>query len=542
MTAPSLVVIGIIDDGLAFAHQRFRRGKGTRVEYLWNQLLPGGPGVHLRKSVATTVPPIDTLLATCEHAGLVDEDELYCLSRQIDYRQSGHKPAAWRVSHGTLAMDLACGDDPASVQNDRPIVCVQLPVATTADTSGGTLKAQVMEALAFIVRSANQIAADRGLAPPPIVVNLSYGIFAGPHDGSGLLEAAIDDLIMAREAADNAALRVVLPSGNSYLSRCHARFSINAGRKKELHWRVQPDDRTESWLEIWLPPGLAGQQPAVSVEVITPSGLASGEIAQGMECPLTAGGSVIGRVANYGPGRGTNNRGRITIHLAPTASDDGAVAVAPPGRWRVVLKNKGANSVRPIDAWIQRDDNPYGYPRRGRQSRFDDPKYRRFSVHGREIERDADDDPAAYVKRGGTISAIATGSKTIVIGGYRRRDGHPANYSAGGPLLPAGRNPDAMAVSDDSVACRGVMAAGSRSSSTVAMYGTSVAAPIVARFIAEELLAGRRGDRQAVHDLAQALEAGAPWAEPTPPPERAGGGRLLFQPVAPVLPVRRVDE
>src|SRR5262245_60456300 len=253
MTNP-LVVIGVIDDGLAFAHERFRKGNGTRIEYFWNQLVPGGTGVYLRKSIPTTVPPIDTLLGTCRHAGLVDEDEVYTKSRQIDYAQSGHKPAAWRVSHGTLAMDLAAGDDPASVQDDRPIVCVQLPVATTADTSGGTLSAQVRLALDYIIASANQIAADRGLPPPPIVVNLTYGIFAAPHDGSGLLEAAIDDFIVAREAADNAALRVVLPSGNSNLLRCHARVSINSGGKKELDWRLQPDDRTESWIEVWLPP------------------------------------------------------------------------------------------------------------------------------------------------------------------------------------------------------------------------------------------------------------------------------------------------
>jgi hypothetical protein len=204
--------------------------------------------------------------------------------------------------------------------------------------------------------------------------------------------------------------------------------------------------------------------------------------------------------------------------------------------------------VRSIHAWIQRDDNPYGYPRRGRQSRFDDPKYRRFNVYGREIERDEDDDPAAYVKRDNTISAIATGTRTIVIGGYRRKDGHPAKYSAGGTLFPPGRTPpspngpDAMAVGDDSVACRGVMGAGSRSNSTVAMYGTSVAAPIVTRFIAEELLAGRPGDRQAVYDLAQSIEALGPWLEPTPPAKRGGGGRLLFHAIAPVWPVRRVDE
>ena len=49
-------------------------------------------------------------------------------------------------------------------------------------------------------------------------------------------------------------LRVVLPSGNSYLARIHAQLSFAAGPPtRNLQWRVQPDDRTPSFLEIWLP-------------------------------------------------------------------------------------------------------------------------------------------------------------------------------------------------------------------------------------------------------------------------------------------------
>jgi hypothetical protein len=313
-----------------------------------------------------------------------------------------------------------------------------------------------------------------------------------------------------------------------------------------LHWRVQPDDRTESMLEVWMPS--VAPQPNIPVEVISPAGQTSTVIAPGMWNNLTSGTNVIGRVANYLPGI-PHNRCRIFINLAPTASNDGPIPVAPSGLWSVVLRNAGARPVRDIHAWIQRDDSPYGYPRRGRQSYFDDPNYHRFNVFGREIERDQDDSPAAYVRRDGSISGMATGRQPIVIGGYRRsRDGHPLKYSAGGPLIAPGRyppssdGPDAMAASEDSIGCHGVMAAGSRSGAAVAMRGTSLAAAIVTRIVATDLLAGQLADRQAVYNRAQADEGTAPqWLEPVPSPERGGGGRLRTAPVAPLPPIRRVD-
>jgi subtilisin family serine protease len=116
-----------------------------------------------------------------------------------------------------------------------------------------------------------------------------------------------------------------------------------------------------------------------------------------------------------------------------------------------------------------------------------------------------------------------------------------APYSAGGPVTqpvlppPLDRiGPDAVAPSDDSLAHDGVLAAGSRSGSVVAMNGTSVAAPQVARLIADELSAGRPGDRAAVQALAAASDATLPPLPPPPPNERYGAGRLLLPPVVPL--------
>ncbi len=185
------VVIGIVDDGIAFAHERFRKIVNaipvSRVEYWWLQdgTLHGNVpfGCELLKA------EIDQLLTTCTHAGAVDEDELYQRAGLNDFQLEGHKSAAWRAAHGTHVMDLAGGFDPDPPFDNRPIVCVQLPIRVTADTSGASLFPYVPLAMTYIVNRALQIGVSR------VVINLSYGRIAGPHDGTSPLEDAIETLV-----------------------------------------------------------------------------------------------------------------------------------------------------------------------------------------------------------------------------------------------------------------------------------------------------------------------------------------------------------
>jgi hypothetical protein len=176
----------------------------------------------------------------------------------------------------------------------------------------------------------------------------------------------------------------------------------------------------------------------------------------------------------------------ILVVVAPTVTLTSPSRAAPSGTWLVRVTNNGSALVENVDAWIQRDDFTQELP--GRQSRFGDRNYVRLDTAGREIETD-EGHPESYVKRTGTISGIATGKLTHVVGGYRRRDGKEVRYSGRGlgASSEAGgshRIPKYLAVSDDSIACPGVLAAGARSGSVIAMSGTSVAAPQATRLIA----------------------------------------------------------
>jgi hypothetical protein len=208
-----------------------------------------------------------------------------------------------------------------------------------------------------------------------------------------------------------------------------------------------------------------------------------------------------GMVASCPP----SGRGVFLIAVNPSAvleQGEGATPVAPFGIWRLKLRDISLEPDEYVNAWIQRDDAPYGYPTVGRQSYFDDPAYQRFDLGGREIEVD---DGSSVVKRSRAFNAIATGERTVVIGGVLRRELRPAKYSAGGPVeqqfgskQPYRTGPEALAISDDSVVLEGTLAAGTRSGSVGAMNGTSVAAPLITRWIVEQLAAGQKGDRSAV--------------------------------------------
>lgn len=531
-SVPPEVVTGVIDDGIAFAHDRFLSRDGddgtTRIEYLWDQQLatglPSGWGYGTELDKRSKPAGIDQRMADSRHAGQVDEDEVYRKTGHVDHARPGHKPLALRMAHGAHVMDLACNAGLKPHAGQRPIIAVQLPSATVEDTSGATLTPQVILGLLYILDRAAAVASQLQTGPLPVVVNLSYGMIAGPHDGASLLEWAMDWLI------DNCdpPLRIVLPAGNNHLSRCHAHFSLDPGQSLTLQWRVLPDDWTESYLEIWLPAHADASQ--VRVTITAPDGSVSSAIAPGGVAQLKAGPAatdpVIGQAAFF-PAQAVGLRSYIRVSLAPTGSPAATVPLAPAGLWQVLVTNaQQAHALCGIDAWIQRDDTAPGYRRRGRQLYFDDADYRRFDDGGRAEEADSN---VGYVKREGALNAIATGQRTIVVGGFRRSDGKPVPMSASGPVVAPGRGapnpdgPDAMLPGDDAPSLRGVLAAGTRSGSCVAMQGTSVAAPQAALLIAERLAGKLSDNRQFVFDAAAAQDPAVP---PKSGPKRGGGGRL----------------
>jgi len=523
------VLTAVIDDGLAFAHRRFRRAdRTTRVEYLWRQ---GEVPLVLSGT------EIDNAITGSTHAGLVDEDEVYRTLRHENFLTIDHKTLSRRRAHGAHIMDLACGAEPGSL-DDQAIIGVQFPGELIRDTSGAWLHAHILGALWFILLAAEAIAAKNSIGSLPIVVNVSYGKYADSHDGKSLLESAIDRLVRFWSGTV-APLAVVLPSGNNHLARCHASFRLAAGARRSLRWRVQPDDRTPSFLEVWPgPPDHSGVAPNLRVTLVPPPPGQALKVTRGQferwPVPTEELDPFALWSADYRAAGPQTHRDRIQLSIAPTVAWDER-AVAPAGTWEVLIENLEASGSCQVEAWIQRDDTPYGWPITGRQSRFDDPDYDRFDPSGAydrarfDGSELCDDDPmktTVYAKRRGSVNAIATGNEPVVIGAFRKGDKRACWYTAGGPLRSPGArvgpDPDAMAVGDESVACHGVLAAGTHSGSVVAMRGTSVAAPQITRWLAGRM-ANRLGATRAD------VQAEATAKDPGTPPisaDRMGAGRL----------------
>ncbi|WP_108880047.1 hypothetical protein [Anderseniella sp. Alg231-50] len=545
-----VVVMGVIDDGIAFGHERFQiPGKNgaaaqTRVEYAWVQdgiCCDQDGACASGKSPVTygrefTKKMIDDLLVRSP----TDEDWFYKEVGLGDFSRRGLKSAMFRQAHGTHVMDLFAGAPSEDGVCNRPIVCVQLPTSTTADTSGVSFNPNVLDAVAYILDRAELIAEAYELKAVPVVINFSYGIFAGPHDGASALEREFDRLIRERTRDTGQPTDIVIPAGNGHQARDHARIRFS-GKKlnpQTLRWRVLPNDRTSSFIEIWLPKRdvKAGKKARVKLAVVPPFGASSpnlkdkkprksmrwtptGKAAQPALCKVS-----------YDEPPMLDGRGRFVVAITPTGFEHASQMLSPAGEWQLQLTNLNLDEDEIIEAWIQRDDAPRGFWQRGRQSYFADCFYERFDpVSGRIKENDTIE---SLVKRAGMLNAIATGSETVVIGGFLEKELVATEYTASGPV-PADnagwprKGPDALAVADESRVHRGVMAAGTRSGSRVLINGTSVAVPQIAKLLADAR-ANRdiRPGRVIVSEIAEKEELRLPVEDRRTSPGRYGHGRI----------------
>ncbi len=506
-----LTVMAVIDDGLPFAHHNLRDRQGRpRMEFCWLQsadIAPDGTGTVLFGRELTR-ERIEALIAKHAH----DEDALYVEAGSVRPGSASFQPMAQLWSHGAHVLDLAAGHDHADALAGRAVdatdghldrvrlIGVELPAPLVMDTVGFGKDAFILSALHYIFARADAVAQMYGLErrQVPLVINFSFGFTGGPHDGTERLEEAIAHLVRTRQES-GAETRLVMPAGNDFLGALHGELtagSLDADRRGAVHWRIQPNDRTPNYLEMWYPQALSGQKPAMPV-IRPPSGKplrpgaarggpAPGEHSQTIQ-DLALDGRIIGQVS-IDLYRGL--RWRVMVILAPTEPREADAAACEAGLWRIdadgqCLGDPAAGHV--ISCRIQRDNGTQHPAQGGRQSWFDHPDDRAFGVDGRLLQ---DDGEAVFVRRFGSLNGLATHDQVIVVGGVASDTGTPASYSAAGAgnatqvTRSAPAQVTCSAPSDDSVFAVGQRAAGTRAASSSRLVGTSAAAPHVARGIA----------------------------------------------------------
>lgn len=510
----TLNVLGVIDDGIPFAHRNFRSadGRRSRLEFCWLQ------SAHRQEATASPSVLFGRELTRQDIEQLVrdhgeDEDALYEKAGASE-PQFGSGAAIRRLAtHGANVMDIAAGANPDKGElppEETRLIAVQLPNTYGWDTSSFGKDMYMLSAVHYILERAERIAEGYGVPDIRVTINISYGFSAGRHDGKGELEAAIDELVETRRKLGRPTA-IVIPSGNTFLDRLHGEITANdlASGAFDFTWRVQPNDRSSNYLEIWFPDQL---DPAdFGVEVEGPFGKVKAELAlkpdpscqhgdprsfETIRLGTTPQGEAIGQISLDNHRR--SGRWRVLIALAPSEPHDAALAAAPAGDWKIVLK-RGAEAPsghEPIFMWVQRDIDLESFLTGSRQSYLHDKTYRLFDETGTGAESDQ---PDSHVKRFGSLNGMATGATTLVVSGAGPRvgallengDAEVSGFSSAGKPGAgcAVGSVDCTARADRSNISPGMVAAGTRSGSYAVVQGTSVAAPLVARRLAEAFAA-----------------------------------------------------
>jgi hypothetical protein len=496
--AQSPVIVVVIDDFMNVADDRLCDDMGkTRVEFAWVQ---DADAVETEQKSAV---PFGREWLGKDVDGLRDihgrrSDQLLSALGLRSFAKPLGAPLDRRYSHGSHILDLAGSSEPKSADaNGLRLIAVMLPQASTRESSGALLGFYVLTGLQYALKRARIIQAEIG-KPVPVIVNFSYGITGGPHDGTHIVEELMQTAI-DQETDSNMPVTLVMPAGNNRLDRGHAVAIAQTDQDcvLDLPWRIQPCDSTPNYLEVWIPPHASWSKLQITLPdgtVLKADGLAAHRaflIKDQRE-------KVIARISLDQP-QGQSGKHRLMFAMIPTATtlNRQKRRSAQAGVWQVkVLANLEIGER--MDAWIQRDVWPLRENAETRQSYFDDPSYERFSKNGKIMEND----PAtnlSIVRRSGTLNGLTTArppvaAAPVVVGATIGSSKKQANYSAlsdgdmiGGKL---GAKPVLMS-SERQRTARGVLAAGSRNGSVVALGGTSVAAPQITSVLADAIMSGK---------------------------------------------------
>ncbi len=410
------VVVGIIDVGCDFAHKNFRHADGsTRLLAFWNQDGHSSPKSPYGYGQEYNRDEINQALGS--------SDPYAALGYKLEDR-----------AHGTHVMDIAVGNGQGSgisgIAPSADIVFVQLsqneftPLIENGEKAveccfGDTVA--LLEAMRYIFDIAN----DR-----PCVINISLGLFGGPHDGTTLVEQGIDALVSQKP---NRA--IVIAAGNSYDTGIHASGTVLQNHHFDLQWQIPHRNPKQKEIEIWYKGGDRFQ-----LEIIAPDGTSLGRV------DLGENGEVVDIEDNTiifftnrqsDPNNGDNV---ICVFMEPDL---------PGGIWTLRLHGVQVTNGK-FHAWIEREDNS--------QTRFLPPH---DNSH--------------------TLNTIACGYKSIVVGSYDdSKINKPLSFFSGsGPTRDGRQKPDLIAPGHH------IWAAASKTATQVTrMSGTSMAAPVVTGAIA----------------------------------------------------------
>jgi uncharacterized repeat protein (TIGR02543 family) len=417
------VIVGIIDTGIFYPHQCFRKQDGTsRILAIWDQYLTrtGAEQYPLgyNYGVEYTKTDIDAALSASNPFNIV---------RHNDHdTQSGHGSHVSGIAagNGSVAGDGNPAFTYVGVAPEADIIMVANRVTSEAlGDSAGTL-----DAINYIFDKATSLG-------KPVVINLSQGDNLGPHDGTSLLERGIDNLL------GGIGKSMVKSAGNAADDDIHAEGTVTAGGNEKVQFVIPANDTSPDTIDIWY-----SHQDRFNIFITVPGGNVSSTVNPGTTTTLTlpnGNKAFIDSVLND-PG---NNENRIYIQLLR-----GTRTAIEQGTWDFTLSGTTVVDSK-YNAWIERG--------------MIVPKF-----NGPQLSKNK------------TISVPGTSKEIIAVASYITRGtntGDLSKFSSRGPTSDDRLKPEIAAPGQRIIS---VKARGTGTDQYASLSGTSMASPHIAGTIA----------------------------------------------------------
>lgn len=409
------VIIGIIDTGINYFHNCFIDGMGeSRILSIWDQNLK---------------PETNEMSPSAYGYGVE--------YKQLQINSALKKPPELKLRHnfshphGTNVAAIAAGSGRVNLRNemrnytgmapDAEIIMVAYPKDEIIGSS-----AKILDALTYILGQASTL-------DQPVVINFSSGDNLGAHDGTSLLERAIDNLL------DKSGRAFVKSAGNSARAKKHASGVLN--NEEIVSFKIDSGTKSEVNMDLWY------ESPdRFSIKVQSPGGETSKSIAPGNGPEIfQLDGSQIFVDSRLNNPFNKNNHIFIKIQV------DKITETISEGEWKLHLAGDNISDGR-FNIWIE--------------SNFSGTKFN------------------SHVDDKSTVTIPGTAKKSITVGSYicdkKENCGKISPDSALGPTLDGRNKPDILAPGE------GIFSASNSASNDGCrrVFGTSMAAPVITGAIA----------------------------------------------------------
>ena len=203
------ILTAILDSGIDYTHPEFQNPDGsTRIVSIWDQTGTGNPPEGFTLGTEYSREEIDKALREREQ-----------LIRDLS-------------GHGTAVAAIVAGNSGVAPQSQLLVVKLGNPAPDSFPKT-----TELMMAVEYAYRKALEV-------QMPLVINLSFGTVYGPHNGTGLLEQYLDEMMGRWKMV------IVAGTGNEGNAAGHTSVMLQEGETKESQFAVAAGE-TGLNIQLW---------------------------------------------------------------------------------------------------------------------------------------------------------------------------------------------------------------------------------------------------------------------------------------------------